>query len=159
VPIHCGTQDDLLETIIPFFTKHPLRTSKQQDFEAFSRCMKIVATGRHLTREGLVEVAEIAQTMNHQKPRHELIRILRDHTPEALDKGHEMVPSAWRHAGNGIQRKCCSVQADVRRGHVRIRQERNSLSGKRIARAGGNSSDQPANNGEALLVCEASRTS
>jgi hypothetical protein len=27
------------------------------------------------------------QTMNRQKPRHELIRILRGHTPETLDTG------------------------------------------------------------------------
>ena len=84
---HVSRREDLLETIIPFFQKYPLRTSKQMDFEAFSRCMEIVATGRHLTRAGLVDIAEIAQTMNHQKPRHELIRILRDHTPETLDRG------------------------------------------------------------------------
>jgi LAGLIDADG DNA endonuclease family protein len=84
---HVNRRVDLLETIIPFFKRYPLRSSKQTDFEAFSRCMEIIASGRHLTREGLVDIAEIAQTMNHQKPRHELIRILRDHTPEALDTG------------------------------------------------------------------------
>ena len=40
-----------------------------------------------LTRAGLVEIAEIAQTMNHRKPRHDVIRILRDHTPDVRDTG------------------------------------------------------------------------
>jgi hypothetical protein len=82
-----GRREDLLETIIPFFQRYPLRSAKRYDFVAFSRCMEIVAATRHRTREGLVEIAEIAQTMNHRKPRDELIRILRDHTPEAPDIG------------------------------------------------------------------------
>src|SRR5256885_9776228 len=64
----------------------------------------------------------------------------------------EMVPSAWRHAGNGIKGSAVPF------GRVRIRLERNSLSGNRIARAGSDSSGKPANNGEALLVYGASRT-
>ena len=35
---------------------------------------------RHLTVSGLIEIAEIAQTMNFRKPS-EVLRILRDHTP------------------------------------------------------------------------------
>ena len=35
---------------------------------------------RHLTVSGLIEIAEIAQTMNFRKPS-EMLRILRDHTP------------------------------------------------------------------------------
>jgi hypothetical protein len=35
---------------------------------------------RQLTVPGLIEIAEIAQTMNHRKPS-EALRILRDHTP------------------------------------------------------------------------------
>jgi hypothetical protein len=49
--------------------------------------MEVIEDGRHLTREGLIEIAEITQTMNHQKPRHELIRILRGHTPDIQDTG------------------------------------------------------------------------
>jgi hypothetical protein len=47
----------------------------------------MVDNGCHLTRAGLVEIAEIAQTMNRQKDRSQLIRILRDHTPEIRDTG------------------------------------------------------------------------
>ena len=78
---------DLLETVIPFFTLHPLRSSKQDDFEKFARCVDLVAAGSHKTPAGLIEIAEIAQTMNRRKPRHELIRILRGHTPDIQDTG------------------------------------------------------------------------
>jgi hypothetical protein len=78
---------DLVETIIPFFRQHPLRTAKQYDFQKFAYCVELMADGRHLTQAGLLEIVEIMQTMNRRKPRHDLIRILRDHTPEALDTG------------------------------------------------------------------------
>ena len=78
---------ELVEVIIPFFLEHPLLTSKRHDFEAFARCMELVSAGRHLTSEGLIEIVEIAQTMNRQKPRHDLIRILRGHTPDIRDIG------------------------------------------------------------------------
>ena len=78
---------DLLETVIPFFQRHPLRSSKQDDFEKFARCVELVAGGSHKSAAGLIEIAEIAQTMNRRKPRHELIRILRGHTPDIQDTG------------------------------------------------------------------------
>jgi hypothetical protein len=78
---------DLIETIIPFFQSHPMRSSKQQDFEKFVRCVELINRGVHRSRSGLADVAEIAQTMNRQKPRQELIRILRGHTPEVQDTG------------------------------------------------------------------------
>jgi LAGLIDADG DNA endonuclease family protein len=82
-----GRREDLLETVIPFFEQHPLRSSKQGDFEKFASCMRIVARREHLRPGGLVAIAEIAQTMNHQKPRETLIRILRGHTPDIRDTG------------------------------------------------------------------------
>ena len=78
---------DLLETVIPFFRQNPLRSSKQQDFEKFARCVELIDNGHHLTRTGLIEIVEITQTMNRQKPRGDLIRILRDHTPDVRDIG------------------------------------------------------------------------
>ena len=80
-------RSDLLETVIPCFQQHPMRTSKQQNFEKFARCVELIAAGRHLDVDGLIEIAEIAQTMNRRKPRHDLIRILRDHTPNIQDTG------------------------------------------------------------------------
>jgi hypothetical protein len=78
---------DLLETVIPFFQGHPLRSSKREDFEKFVRCVELVAGDSHRTRRGLIEIAEIVQTMNRRKPRHDLIRILRGHTPDIQDTG------------------------------------------------------------------------
>ena len=78
---------DLVDVIVPFFKRYPLRSSKREDFEKFTECLEIVQTGRHLTAPGLIEIAEIAQTMNHRKPRHELIRILRGHTSSIPDTG------------------------------------------------------------------------
>jgi hypothetical protein len=80
-------REDLLRVIIPFFRANPLHTSKREDFEKFSRCVGICQEGKHLTAKGLIEIAEIAETMNNRKPRQDLIRILRGHTPNALDTG------------------------------------------------------------------------
>ena len=73
---------DLLEVIIPFFQRYHMHSSKQQDFEKFAHCMEMIRVDHHLTHEGLVKIAEIVQTMNRQKPRESLIRILRDYTPD-----------------------------------------------------------------------------
>ena len=78
---------DLLETVIPFFRAHPLRSAKRDDFGKFDLCMGLVEQGRHLEAEGLVEIVEIVQTMNRRKPRPELLRILRGHTPDVPDTG------------------------------------------------------------------------
>jgi hypothetical protein len=80
-------RNDLLEVIIPFFERHPLRSAKRADFEKFSACVRRTASGIHLTAHGLLEIVEIAQTMNHRKSRPELVRILRGHTPNIQDTG------------------------------------------------------------------------
>jgi len=78
---------ELLEVIIPFFRNYKLHTSKQQDFEKFAQCVEMMQEGHNLTKEGLIKIATITQTMNRQKPRYELIRILRDHTPDIQKVG------------------------------------------------------------------------
>jgi hypothetical protein len=87
VQLIVGRRAELLETVIPFFQENPLRTAKRHDFEKFVRCMELVDQGSHLTRQGLITIAEIAQTMNHRKSRLELIGILRGHTPDTLRAG------------------------------------------------------------------------
>jgi LAGLIDADG endonuclease len=74
-------RDDLLEVIIPFFFEHPMQSAKQLDFEKFARCVEMVAEGLHLEPDGLLQIALITETMNRQKSRSDLIRILRGHTP------------------------------------------------------------------------------
>ena len=90
---------DLLRVVIPFFREYPLRTTKQLDFEKFAHCAEKISTGHHLSPHGLADLLEIIETMNRRKPRTELIRILRGHTPSPETSGEEMVRSAWRHAG------------------------------------------------------------
>ena len=80
-------RQDLLERIIPFFRWNPLRTDKLFDFHKFAYCVELTAAREHLTRRGLAEIAEVMSTMNRRKPRHELIRILRGHTPDIRDIG------------------------------------------------------------------------
>ena len=76
-------REELVKTIIPFFDQYPLRTSKQGNFLKFAECMDLMGTGAHLTTGGLIKIVKIAETMNHKKPRTEIIRILRDYTPDA----------------------------------------------------------------------------
>jgi hypothetical protein len=75
-------REELVKTIIPFFDRYPLRTSKQGNLLKFAECMDLMGTGAHLTSSGLIRIVEIAETMNHKKPRTEIIRILRDYTPD-----------------------------------------------------------------------------
>jgi len=73
---------DLVETIIPFFRQHTLRTAKQCDFEKFAECVELMRQDQHLTVGGVLKIAAITETLNHCKPRLDLIRILRDYTPD-----------------------------------------------------------------------------
>lgn len=54
-------RDDLLERIIPFFREHQLRTTKRRNFEKFATIVEMMEEGRHLTLEGLVEIASISE--------------------------------------------------------------------------------------------------
>ncbi len=62
---------DLINVIIPFFRKHQLHSSKQQDFEKFAKCVGYIAKDFHLSRKGLIEIAQVTETMNRQKSRQE----------------------------------------------------------------------------------------
>jgi hypothetical protein len=59
---------DLVNRIIPFFEANPLRTAKADELQKFDVVVRMMEFGRHLTVEGLSEIAAIAQTMNHRKP-------------------------------------------------------------------------------------------
>jgi hypothetical protein len=73
-------REDLLNVIIPFFRKYPMRSKKQVDFEKFSKCVELVNEGEHFSCAGLTKIAKITQTMNRKKDRSCLIKILNDHT-------------------------------------------------------------------------------
>ena len=72
---HSGTRDtslvlvvrrrtDLVGVVIPFFEAQPLVSSKQQDFLAFARIVRLMHEGLHLTAEGFHELRHAALSMN-----------------------------------------------------------------------------------------------
>ena len=77
---------DLLDVIIPFFRLYQMRTTKNDDFKKFARCVESIQKGNHLKISGICKIAKIASTMNRQKVRDSLIKILRDHTPNSKIK-------------------------------------------------------------------------
>jgi LAGLIDADG endonuclease len=54
----------LLESVIPFFERVPLLSSKRADFEKFARVVRRMAQGHHLTLAGFGELLELALSMN-----------------------------------------------------------------------------------------------
>lgn len=55
---------DLLQTIIPFFQKCPLLSNKQLSFDYFQRIVGMLKRGQHSTKQGLLEIIELAYQMN-----------------------------------------------------------------------------------------------
>ena len=63
------SQEHLLERIIPFFVKHPLKTQKRMDFEKFRDVLLLMQKGEHLTVEGVGRIRRITSGMNRGKSR------------------------------------------------------------------------------------------
>ena len=78
-----------LGKIVNFFKQYPLQTKKQHSFEKFAEIVSMMQQKKHLTREGLAEIAELALQMNKRKNT-SASRILRDYTPDA-PKGEDIV--------------------------------------------------------------------
>ena len=60
---------DLLDKIVPFFEKYPLQTEKQKDFRIFSRIVRMMDKGKHLTKNGLTTIRKMVRKMNRRKYR------------------------------------------------------------------------------------------
>ena len=54
----------LLESVIPFFERVPLLSTKREDFEKFARVVRQMALGHHRTLAGFGELLELALSMN-----------------------------------------------------------------------------------------------
>ena len=50
------SKEHLLERIVPFFVKHPLKTKKNVDFKKFRRILLMMEADKHLTSEGVEEI-------------------------------------------------------------------------------------------------------
>ena len=59
----------LLEHIVPFFVKHPLKTGKNVDFLKFRDVLLVMQAGNHLTAEGVERIRSIASQMNRGRSR------------------------------------------------------------------------------------------
>ena len=60
---------DLRSIIIPFFEKHPLKTTKRIDFLKFRYILTLMERGVHLTPEGVAKIRKIRDTMNSKRLR------------------------------------------------------------------------------------------
>jgi hypothetical protein len=60
----------LLEHIVPFFVKHPLKTRKNVDFQKFRDVLLLIDAGAHLTAEGIEKIRSIARQMNRGHSRY-----------------------------------------------------------------------------------------
>ena len=60
---------DLLESIVPFFVEHPLKSEKREDFEKFRSVLQLMEAGDHLTVDGVNIVQRIAARMNRGRSR------------------------------------------------------------------------------------------
>ena len=52
---------DLVNTIIPFFEKHSLKTTKNINFIKFKRALNLINSGAHLTLEGFHQIKKIKE--------------------------------------------------------------------------------------------------
>jgi hypothetical protein len=57
-------KEHLLERIIPFFMRHPLKTKKNVDFLKFRDVLLLMEKGEHLTEPGLAAIRKMASQMN-----------------------------------------------------------------------------------------------
>ncbi len=58
------SQEHLLERIIPFFIKHPLKTRKNVEFKKFRRILLMMSKDVHLQPGGIEAIRAIAELMN-----------------------------------------------------------------------------------------------
>jgi hypothetical protein len=101
---------ELESIIIPFFERHPLRSSKQGDFEKFRDVVLAMQRKEHLTRDGFVRIVKLAFSMNKRgkQRRYTIEEILAEPSEtvrraplETCAKGDETVRSSWRHGEDG----------------------------------------------------------
>jgi len=61
--------EHLLERVIPFFERHPLKTRKKVDFLKFRKILLLMEQNEHLTLEGIEKIRQIASEMNTGRER------------------------------------------------------------------------------------------
>ncbi len=61
--------NNLIQIVIPFFDKYPLKSKKSIEFLKFRKVVIMMQEGKHLSKEGLNEIIRIASEMNRAQPR------------------------------------------------------------------------------------------
>ncbi len=69
-----------LEKICDFFLKHPLKTKKNVELRKFRKIILMMKEGKHLKKEGILEIIDITSTMNNSS-RQALEKIKKDLVP------------------------------------------------------------------------------
>ncbi len=89
---------DLVERVVPFFERFPLRSSKQREFQVFATIIRSMERGEHLTKKGMTQILQQAFAMNGGRYRK---RRLQDHL-NVLESS-ETVRQVHRKSGGKIQ--------------------------------------------------------
>ena len=56
--------NDLMNTVIPFFDKYPLQSSKIDDYNIFRKICLMIFERKHLEKQGLIKIINQAYKMN-----------------------------------------------------------------------------------------------
>ena len=56
--------EDILGRVLPHFEQYPLLSGKRLDCERFAAACRLMATGGHRTRSGLISIVELVSGMN-----------------------------------------------------------------------------------------------
>ncbi len=55
---------DLVEKVIPFFERYPLKSSKNHDFDLFAQVCHLINEGGHRSKSGMTKIIQLATQMN-----------------------------------------------------------------------------------------------
>ena len=62
-------KEHLMQRILPFFEKHPLKSKKRVDFVRFRRILLLMDRGGHLTPEGMERIRALVAQMDRGSPK------------------------------------------------------------------------------------------
>ena len=92
----------LRDAVVPFLRDYMRFSARVVDYEIFAAAVDLVNQGRQRTLEGIVELVDLAYTINgngknRRIPKEMVLgRILRGHTLNAASHGEDMVRPPWR---------------------------------------------------------------
>jgi hypothetical protein len=105
-----GDRQVLRDRVVPFLRGYMRYSARVADYEIFATVVDLVCQGRHRCLEGVVELVELAYTINgngknRRIPKNDVLdRILRGHTLDTACHGEEMVRPPRRRGELGGKR-------------------------------------------------------